>query len=57
MIAMLKQAEEQATEILTEHRPRVEHLISALEAQETLEFDEIRACLDPDSKVTPLKRP
>jgi len=28
-----------------------------LEAKETLEFDEIRRCLDPDSKVTPLKRP
>lgn len=56
VIAKLKQSEEQATAVLTEHRPRVEQLVSALEARETLDFDAIQACLDPDSKVTPLKR-
>jgi cell division protease FtsH len=57
VISLLKQAEEQATTILTEHRARVEQLVSSLEAKETLELDEIRRCLDPDSKVTSLTRP
>lgn len=57
VISLLKQAEEQATTILTEHRPRVEQLVSSLEAKETLDLDEIRRCLDPDSKVTSLRHP
>ena len=57
VISLLKQAEEQATKVLTEHRPRVEQLVSSLEAKETLNLDEIRLCLDPDSKVTSLNRP
>jgi cell division protease FtsH len=57
VIALLKQAEKQATNALSEHRNRVEHLVATLEAKETLELDEIRQCLDPDSKVAPLKRP
>ena len=57
VIALLKEAEHKATEILSENRSRVENLVSSLEAEETLDFDEIRSCLDPDSKVTPLKRP
>lgn len=57
VIDLLKEAEAKAIGILTEHRPRVEQLVSSLEAKETLEFDEIQRCLDPDSKVTPLKRP
>lgn len=57
VISLLKQAEEQATTILTEHRPRLEQLVSSLEAKETLDLDEIRRCLDPDSKVTSLRHP
>ncbi len=57
VIALLKEAEAQATGILSEHRPQVELLVTSLETKETLDFDEIRRCLDPDSKVTPLKRP
>jgi cell division protease FtsH len=57
VITLLKDAEQQAADILAGHRSRVEHLVSSLEAKETLDFDEIRRCLDPDSKVTPLKRP
>ncbi len=57
VIALLKQAELQAAGILGEHRPAVEKLISSLEVNETLDFDEIRRCLDPDNKVIPLKRP
>ena len=57
VITLLKKAEQQAAAILAKHRPRIEHLVSSLEARETLDFDEIRGCLDPDSKVMPLKRP
>ena len=57
VIALLKTADSKATELLTRHRPRVENLIATLEAKETLDFEEIRRCLDPDSKVTPLKPP
>jgi len=57
VITLLKESEQRAAEILGEHRSRVELLVSSLEAKETLEFEEIRRCLDPDSKVTPLKRP
>ncbi|MDJ0630132.1 MAG: ATP-dependent zinc metalloprotease FtsH [Rhodobacter sp.] len=57
VIDLLKEAEVQATKILKDHRPRVEALITRLEEKETLDFEEIQRCLDPDSKVTPLKRP
>ncbi len=57
VITLLKESEQQAAEILGEHQPRVEKLVSSLEAKETLNFDEIRRCLDPDSKVVPMKRP
>ena len=57
VIALLKEAEAQATECLTKNRSRIEALIATLETTETLEFGEIRQLLDPDSKVTPLKRP
>ncbi|MCP5085663.1 MAG: ATP-dependent zinc metalloprotease FtsH [Rhodobacteraceae bacterium] len=56
VIAILKNAEEQATTLLTKQKNRLCRLIEQLEAQETLDLDEIRTCLDPDSKVTPLKR-
>ncbi len=57
VIDLLKAAEASATEVLAEHKPQVEHLIQELEIKETLAFDEIRICLDPDSKVTQLKPP
>ncbi len=57
VIELLKSAEAQATEVLGRHRPRIEQLIAALEARETLDLPEIRQCLDPDSKVTPITRP
>jgi cell division protease FtsH len=57
VIALLKEAERQATEVLTRHQARVELLASSLETRETLDYDEIRQCLDPESKVTPQRRP
>lgn len=56
VMALLKTAEKQATDILSKHKSRIALLIEKLEAQETLDFSEIRQCLDPDSKVTPIKR-
>ncbi len=57
VIDMLKRAETQACEILNKHRPQIEMLIARLEERETLDFEEIQLCLDPDSKVSPLTRP
>ncbi|MDU8925757.1 ATP-dependent zinc metalloprotease FtsH [Alisedimentitalea sp. MJ-SS2] len=57
VIALLKEAERKASEVLAEHQAQVELLVASLEARETLDFDEIRHCLDPEGKVTPLKRP
>lgn len=56
VIALLKNAEAQATDVLRKHKDRISHLIERLEVEETLDFDGIRQCLDPDSKVTPLTR-
>ncbi len=57
VITELKNAEKRALDVLGEHKSQVEHLIERLEAKETLDFDEIQQCLDPDSKAHPLKRP
>jgi len=57
VIALLKSAEAQAGATLKAQRDRVAQLVDALEAKETLDLDEIRACLDPQSKVTRLARP
>ncbi|WP_394177116.1 ATP-dependent zinc metalloprotease FtsH [Yoonia maritima] len=56
VIALLKEAEKKASKILSDHRPQLENLVAALEVKETLNYDEMRACLDPDSNVTRLKR-
>jgi len=57
VIALLKGAERQAATILQDNKDRVGNLVAALEEKETLDFQEIRRCLDPASKVTPLTRP
>ena len=51
VIDLLKEAEEQATGILRSHRARLEALIARLEETEVLEFEEIRALLDPGKAV------
>ncbi len=57
VIALLKASEKQAAKILADHKERIAQLIAKLEVDETLELDEIAQFLDPDSKVTPIKRP
>lgn len=55
VIALLKASEDKAREILSTHKTRIQHLVERLEIEETLDFEDIRHCLDPDGKVTPLK--
>lgn len=58
VIELLKGAQAQAMDVLTEHKDRLENLVAALEREETLDFEQIRACLDPDAKVSqPARRP
>ena len=51
VIDILNEAEARATATLKKHSPEIEELISALEAKETLDFDEIQLCLDPERKI------
>lgn len=51
IIKMLNDAEAQATATLKEHKTEIEELISALETNETLDFDDIQSCLDPEHSV------
>lgn len=51
IIELLKEADALATATLSEHRSQIDRLITELEARETLDFDAIRACLDPKGQV------
>lgn len=57
IIEILNEAEARATKMLSEHRQEIEKLISALEEKETLDFEEIQSCLDPERKVQQPRRP
>ena len=43
---LLREAEERAERVIAEHRPGLDRLVAALEAQEMLSREEIDACLD-----------
>ncbi len=51
VMKMLIDAEARAISTLEEHKPEVETLIAALEKNETLDFSEIQACLDPERTI------
>lgn len=51
IINLLNEAEARATATLKEHKLRIEELVSMLETKETLDFDEIQMCLDPEHNV------
>lgn len=51
VMKLLRAAEGQATQIIKDHRKEVTMLITRLEAEETLDLDEIKACLSPNSNV------
>ena len=52
VMALLNRAETQATELIDNHRGAVLHLVDRLEAEETLDRDAIKDCLDPDKPDT-----
>jgi len=54
VMAILKDAETKATKILTDHKSGLEHLIKKLEVAETLDFENIRECLELNKNVLPL---
>ena len=51
---LLLEAEGQATALIGEHRPQLERLIALLEAKETLQRDDIEACLEAKEMIPPL---
>ena len=53
--ALLQAAEQQALELLEQHREGVTRLIAALEAEETLGSQEIEACLQASAQERPAK--
>jgi cell division protease FtsH len=57
VIALVHRAEAEAVRLIEAHREAVVCLVARLEAEETLDAAAIRACLAPDAKVTPLRRP
>ena len=57
VMRLLKEAEERAAGLVTDHREAMMYLVRELEAREVLDFDQIRACLDSDDKVKPFGRP
>ncbi len=50
---LLHNAEKQAIQSIEEHRDQVVLLVARLEAEETLDLEAIKSCLEPDSKIAP----
>lgn len=53
VITLLHEAEKQAVHLIEEHRDQVMRLVVRLEAEETLDLDQIKACLGPATTITP----
>ncbi|WFE77008.1 ATP-dependent zinc metalloprotease FtsH [Roseinatronobacter sp. S2] len=56
VMALLNTAETAAILLIEEHRDQIKQLVARLEAEETLDLDAIRACLDPDARITPFAK-
>ena len=56
VMALLHEAETTATRLIKDHRNEIQRLVARLEAEETLDLKAIRACLDPDTKITPFSK-
>jgi cell division protease FtsH len=50
---LLQEAEKQAIRLIEGRRDQVVHLVARLEAEETLDLDAIKSCLEPASTITP----
>jgi len=53
---LLQEAEERALQVIRRSRVRLEHLIEVLERDETLEFEQLEACLGPRPAPEPAVR-
>jgi cell division protease FtsH len=53
VINLLHEAEKRAIRLIEERRDQVVHLVARLEAEETLNLDAIKSCLEPGSTITP----
>lgn len=53
VMKLLHTAEDQATQLIEDHRDQVAMLVVRLEAEETLELNDIRSCLEPSEKIRP----
>lgn len=53
VITLLHAAETEALKLIEAHRGQIAHLVTRLEAEETLGLQAIRACLEPGTKITP----
>ncbi|WP_161555772.1 hypothetical protein [Mangrovicoccus ximenensis] len=47
MIAVLKEAQEAARQVIAGHQPQIRALVAELEAREVLDSAQIAACLGP----------
>jgi cell division protease FtsH len=54
VMKLLHTAEDQATQLIDDHRNQVAMLVARLEAEETLDLDDIKACLEANDKIRPL---
>ena len=58
VMKLLRSAENQATHLIDDHRDQVSMLVARLESEETLDLDDIKACLEPSEKIRPfVKKP
>jgi cell division protease FtsH len=58
VMKLLHTAEDQATQLIDDHRGQVAMLVARLEAEETLNLDDIKDCLEPAEKNHPfVKKP
>ncbi|AXI49208.1 cell division protein FtsH (plasmid) [Sulfitobacter sp. SK012] len=54
VMKLLHTAEDQAKQLIGDHRDQVAMLVARLEAEETLDLDDIKACLEANDKIRPL---
>ena len=56
VMVLLHDAEKRALDLIGDHRDQIDLLVSRLEAEETLDLDDIKACLEPSENIRPVAR-
>jgi cell division protease FtsH len=56
VMELLRDAEKRALDLIGDHRDQIDLLVSRLEAEETLDLDDIKACLEPSENIRPFAR-